>query len=594
MMKKYILFLGISLLASSCLNDDFLEVYPKDKQTELTAFKTYDNFKTYAWGLYPTMQGYGDARNNNAYIGDIYADNLISHVVGSESKWGWQTVKVESTDDNWNYKYIRRVNLMLDNIENSNLSESDKAHWRSIGYFFRSYKYFDMLSRYGDIPWVEHVLSDDDEQLYAPRDSRDLVASNILDNLLYAEQNIKKDGDGENTINKAVVQALLSRYALFEGTWRKYHGLSDPEKYLKECERVSTALIQDYPDLHPAYDELFNREDLSGVAGVLLYRVYAATQLTHSLTRMVRTGESTVEATKDLVDSYLCLDGKPIASSSLYGGDKDVFAQFRNRDYRLYYSVCPPYLVDAAASSSVWEYTDNPQDREYIDLMAEISGPTYHRLPTSNFKGFVCKGQPHFKGNNWGMGWQTTYMGFWFWKFYNTHTDCNGDVNTTDAPLFRMGEVMLNYAEAKVELGTFNQAAADASINKLRARANVAPMVVSEINEGFDPARDKSVAPLLWEIRRERRVELMGENFRFDDIRRWKKGEYVNKNPIGVYVAEGSTAPSPGASGKVTDNGYAYFFNPPLGWKEHYYLYPLPLNQLALNENLKQNDKWND
>lgn len=592
-MKKYILILGIGLLTTSCLNDDFLEVYPKDKQTELTTFRTYDNFKAYAWGLYNTFNGYGkDWNNNSVYNGDFQADNMISHVAGSESQWGWQTVKVPTKTDDWNYSYIRRVNLMLGNVDQSDMSDSEKEHWRSVGYFFRSYKYFDMLSRFGDIPWVDRVLSDDDELLYAPRDSRDVVAANILENLKYAEEHIKKDGDGANTVNKSVVQALISRFALFEGTWRKYHGLSDAEKYLKECERVSAVLVGEYPTLHPRYEELFNMEDLSGVDGILLYKAYVATQLVHGLTRSVRTGESTMEVTKDAVDSYLCSDGRPIGSSPLYGGDKDVYAQFRNRDYRLYHAVCPPYQVEVAANSPVWDYTANPAEREYIDLMATISGPTYHNLPTANFKGFVTRGQPHFKGNNWGMGWQTTYMGFWFWKYYNTHTDATGAVNTTDAPLFRMGEVMLNYAEVKAELGSFDQAVADASINKLRVRAGVAPMTVADVNAGFDPARDQDVSPLLWEIRRERRVELLGEGFRFNDLRRWKKAAYINKQPVGVFVGSGSTAPSPGSSGKVTNEGYAYFFTSPKGWQEHYYLYPLPLNQLALNPNLKQNDGW--
>ena len=78
-------------------------------------------------------------------------------------------------------------------------------------------------------------------------------------------------------------------------------------------------------------------------------------------------------------------------------------------------------------------------------------------------------------------------MGFWVWKYYNTHTvatNANG-VNTTDAPLFRIGEVMVNYAEAMCELNKFDQAAADKSINKLRARANVAKMVVNDINDAF-------------------------------------------------------------------------------------------------------------
>lgn len=394
-----------------------------------------------------------------------------------------------------------------------------------------------------------------------------------------------------------VVKALISRFALFEGTWRKYHGMSDADTYLKECARAAGDVIEKYPDIHPQYDELFNSETLDGVTGILLYKAYETGQLMHGLTRMVRTGESYIEATKDAVDSYLCKDGRPVSTTtSNYGGDKNIYGQFRDRDYRLYLTICPPYMVkkDKGPSTPEWQYTDNEEDREFIDLMATISGETYHRLPSSNFKGFTVQGQPHFKNMNWGQGWNASQMGFWVWKYYNTHTvatNANG-VNTTDAPLFRVGEVMVNYAEAMCELGKLDQPAADRSINKLRSRAGVAKMIVDDIDDDFDTARDPSVPALLWEVRRERRVELMGEGFRLDDLRRWKKGEYVNKQPLGVYVTEASAKKLKVTGGIGADDGYVYFYDAPLGWQEHYYLYPLPLKQLALNTNLEQNPVW--
>lgn len=594
---KYII--GICLfLPTSCLNDSFLEEYPKGQQTESSVFTTYDNFKTYAWGLYNVFFGYAynTGQTDEIFRGDYESDNMIKGLEGNQSQWAYQTAKATDESSNWDYDYIRRVNLMLDNIDGSQMSDVDKEHWRSVGYFFRSYKYFQMLSKFGDIPWVEHVLTDSSPELYAPRDSRDLVAGNILANLQYAEQHIGGD-DGANTIGVAAVQALMSRFTLFEGTWRKYHGLDDADTYLKECARVSEALIAQYPEVHPKYDELFNSESLAGVTGIILYKAYETGQLMHGLTRMVRTGESYIEATKDAVDSYLCQNGYPIANAaSNYAGDHNVYDQFRNRDYRLYLTICPPYMVEkpSGPSTADWEYTDDPQDREYIDLMATISGETYHRLPSANFRNYTVQGQPHLKNNNFGQGWNASQMGFWVWKYYNSHTDCssaNGTC-TTDAPLFRIGEVMLNYAEAMFELGKFDQTAADKSINKLRARANVALMDVESIGNDFDPARDQDVKPVLWEIRRERRVELMGEGFRLDDLRRWKKGEYVNKQPLGVYVTNAQKINVKVTGGPSDNEGYIYFFGTPLGWQDHYYLYPLPLKQLALNKNLEQNPVW--
>lgn len=593
-MKKILAAAGLCLMMGSCLNNDFMEVYPKDQQTESTAFSTYDNFKTYSWGLYNVFFGYsfGTSQTDEIFRGDYEADNMIKHLPGQESQWAYQRAKVPATATEWDYSYIRRCNLMLDNIDQSSMGQAQKDHWRSVGYFFRSYKYFQMLSLYGGIPWVEHVLQDNSPELYDPRASRDEVADHILQNLKFAETHINPAGDGKNTINRSVVQALISRFGLFEGTWRKHHGLSGAEVYLKECVRASKEVMKAYPTLHPNYEELFNSESLNGVPGIILYKEYATSQLCHGMTRLVRTAESQIEATKDAVDSYLCSDGRPISTSPMYEykGDQDIYAQFRHRDYRLYHTVCPPYRIKSSGpQATTWDYTDKPVEREYIDLMASISQETYHRLPTSNFKGFITMGQPHFKNDNWGQGWNASQMGFWVWKYYNTHTNASNanGVCTTDAPLFRLGEVLLNYAEAAFELGEFTQDVADATINKLRQRAHVADMKVADINAGFDTARDPEVEPVLWEIYRERRVELMGEGFRLDDLRRWKKGHYVNKQPLGVYLG----APTDKIK-KVNADGYVYFFDAPQGWLDHYYLFPIPLNQRALNPQLEQNPGW--
>lgn len=590
MKNSFLTYCFLAVLASSCINDSFMDTYPKDQQTEGTAFQTYENFKTYSWGLYNVFFGYttDNRQTDSIFIGDYEADNMIKGVYGNEGKWAYGKVKAEAESKDWDYNYIRSVNLMLGNVDKSSMSDNDKKHWKSVGLFFRSYKYFQMLSKFGAIPWVDKVLNENSKELYSPRVSRDTIAENILADLKWAETNVKETGDGNNTINKSVVRALISRFALFEGTWRKYHGLKGSDKFLQECTRVAPLLMQSHPNIMARYDEVFNSEDLAGQPGIILYKAYATNQLCHGLTRMVRTAESNIEATKDAVDCYLCSDGHP------YTGDgKDIHTQFRNRDYRLYLTICPPYTVKVSNKTD-WTYTDNPMDREYIDLMAKISGETNHRLPTSNFKGFICSVQPHFKNNNKGQAWNATQMGFWVWKYYNTHTNAINatGVCTTDAPLFRVEEAMLDYAEAMFELGRFDQTVADQTINVLRKRANVAKMEVSEITNSFDPNRDKSIEPILWEIRRERRVEFMGEGRRFDDLRRWNKGDYVNKQPVGVYTTDASSNKVKVTGGPNGNEGYVYYFEQPSGWQKHYYLYPLPLKQLALNKNLKQNPDW--
>ena len=172
--------------------------------------------------------------------------------------------------------------------------------------------------------------------------------------------------------------------------------------------------------------------------------------------------------------------------------------------------------------------------------------------------------------------------------------------------------IMLNYAEVMYELGLFDQSVANLTINKLRARANVAPMIVDEIDENFDPDRDTQVTPLAWEIRRERMVELMGEGFGFYDIRRWKRGDYfINQRPLGVRVSADEIDEYFGSaslfiqSTDVNLDAFVYpedigrvvcvgdFMSQGKGWKDCYYLNPIPDTQLVLNESLEQNPGWN-
>ena len=600
-LKKYIVLPVIALTGwglSGC-SSDFLDKYPLDEQTEATAFKTSDNFKTYAWGLYeyfdgfPTDGGYTPANISSEYN----TDNIIYANSGGESDYAYQLKKLPATSSSWSFTYIRRVNIMLQNIDGSSMSDVDKDHWRSVGYFFRALRYFDMMAAYGDVPWIDKVLSDTDtEDLYCERTPRDEVAKHILEDLQWAEEHIKEGGTGTNTINVHVVRALISRFGLFEGTWRKYHGLNDSETYLRACANASEKLMSAYPSIMPNYDDLYNSEELVGKAGVILAKQYETDMVTHSITRVIRSSAWYVDLTKDAVDSYLCSDGRPVSNSKVYEGDKDLNAQFRHRDRRLYWTVVPPYkvkLTGAAGTSFGWEHTGVASDREYIDFMEEIGGSaTGKSLPVSNFVGYQVSGFPHFCNYPNGQGFLVTHLGFYFWKYYNRHVDNMAlRSSTVDYLLFGIEEVMLNYAEAKFELGEFSQSVADATINKLRVRAVIPAMNVSEIDASFDLNRDQSVDPVLWEIRRERRIELMGDGFRFRDLKRWKKGEYVNKQPLGAWVKSSDYGSKLNILGGA-DEGYSILFAKPSGWLEKYYLEPIPTQEIALNPKLKQNPGW--
>lgn len=634
-MRKCLIYsLGLFLTLSSCLNDEFLERVPLDKLVEETTFVTHDNFKTYSWQFYEIFNIYRNYNNsekeaaNNMDFYDANSDNGFYGVKNNENSAAWDKGTVPSTDKIWtnSFKSIRAIHVMLDNVDGaSQLTETQKLHWRSVGYFFKAYHYYKLMMRYGDLPWVDKALTETDvEVLYGERMPRVELAKKVLGLLEYARDNIGTN-DGPNTISVNVVNALISRFGLAEGTWEKYHGLSavtDYNVHLQASFDASTALMKAYPNIHGNYDEVFNSEDLSKVDGIILYynHLSGLTDKGHNMSRYVRTASHNCEASADFVQSYLCADGKTIWNSKHFEqfanpGDISMYDEFKNRDRRLYYTVTPPYKVNTKTpttgqmASDEFEYTADPKDREYIDFMESLITPSSGKyLPICQWQGNFVREIPHFTDARYNMGQGYVYAqgGYYLYKYYSKHANVSGfGISGVDAPLFRMGEVLVNHAEAAWELGKFDQAVANATINKLRERAFIAGMTVAGITGSFDPGRDVDVDPVLWEIRRERRVELVAEGFRSDDLHRWKKGKYLDQEQVGVYIRKSDLedARHQGANASIAkfslkldrpgDEGRIRFFGKPSpGWLDKYYLSPLPIEEIVLNKNLGQNDGW--
>lgn len=584
---KLFLLYGLLNMSASC---NKLQLTPQGQLSLASTLSNYNGFKTYAWQFYNAFPGYTNAMLDN----DVNSDLFLYANPNSQSTWIWQRMTIPSSSSNYSqpYTYIRQINLMLDYIDQSPLDAADRNHWRSVGYFFRAYNYSNLLNLYGDVPYISHALTDADPGLYMPRTSRDSVAMNILSDLQYAEANIK-NGDGDNTIDVNVVRALISRFGLREGTWRKYHGLSGADTYLQASADASEKLMAAFPALNPNYDLDFNSESLAGVPGIILYKAYVTNQITHGLSTQNRNSSGRYDLTKAAVDLFLMTDGQTRFTSPLFQGDKTPYSEFRNRDRRLYYCVPPPFKVNTTPPSLVFTYTSDPADTSYFGLMQSISDSLHKALPTRNWNGFVLRQEPHYVDYNNGQPYSVTYTGYRFYKYYNLLVQNAQGLDVSDCPLFRIGEVLVNYAEAKFELGSFDQGVADATINKLRARGGVKPLNIAAIPN--DPTRDPTVAPVLWEIRRERAVELIGEGFRFDDLRRWGKMEYAVKEKLGRWITKGVDVPAnssiPIQNG--AGQGYIdYWGVPPGPYLDYYYLYPIPSNEIVLNPKIVQNPGW--
>ncbi|MCU7548827.1 RagB/SusD family nutrient uptake outer membrane protein [Chitinophagaceae bacterium LB-8] len=642
-MKKYILSLPVLFMLIVSCNKNILDKAPIDSLTDATAFKTNSNFLTYSWGLYDYMAGYGGSGsalppyftsqelNTDNY--QVSAGGNSAYITGTKAiptQAGGATSSMQVAG--WNFSYIRKVNVMLDHIDASSMTQAEKDHWKSVGYFFRALRYYDMIAAFGDVPWIENALNiNDSTVLYAPRTSRDSVAKNILNNLLWAEGHIKPTGDGINTINVHVVRALISRFGLFEGTWRKYQGLADANIYLQACVTASQKLAADFQTLLPSYDDVYNSEDLVGKPGIILCKQYVSgamingnTNTTHHTARFITTGNSGNIAcpTNDMVESYLCADGKPISTSATYVGDS-IYSSFRSRDTRLYFTVCPPYRVTMTSNpvygwSQPWvtfDTTKTPTTRynEYIRLMNGLAATTASKsktLPLASWApapGNYIPQMPHFagyvkslnnliydNGANGVSGQAGNTLGYKDWKLYNRLVVDASNGSSNDCPIFRIEEVLLNYAEAAFELGQFNQTIADQTINRLRKRVNMPDMIVANISAAFDTKRDADVDPVLWEIRRERRVELMGDGFRFNDIKRWKKGAYMNKVVLGarVRVADYPSGVTFDATSGTTYKNVRSLFTAAPAWNDKYYLEPIPTQEMVINPKLIQTKDW--
>ena len=656
-----LLFIIGLLLQTSC-NDD-MDRLPITDASEENAFTTYENFASFmypCYGLFFNAEirtNFQTSGQSSMEVGDFWGGYLTRKET-TENPFRAQNVTTEGSGL-WSFAQIRRINMMLSHLNDGYLNESEANHWRAIGYFFHSWFYMHLMDNFGDVPWITRVLNEDDEEVYGKRTDRYQVADSILTRLKWAEAHVGdfSSQDGHNTINKHSIQAVLSRFTLREGTWRKYHGGTSSERYLEECVRVSKELMDAYPTLYTGsridgaaslgsgYGELWTTESLNAVPGIILYQEYneAAVKM-HTASQYQHANYGNADVPQHIVDMFLMRNGKPISNtqSNYEGGEgKDMFDEFRNRDHRLYQNVMPPYRVTTTRSeftsgangynnNTKWDFrqgNNSARDREYIDIMginadAINGGVGMKRLPAQNWSGSVLAGNPNTQNSSQAQ-FIRSGNGYYAWKHYTHwqyHTNTNS--NTQDKPIFRIEEVLLNYAEAKCELGTFDQTACDLSINRLRTRVGTDNMNVNDIDAHWDADRDRGnnswwsgsypdyeVSPLLWEIRRERLMELFAEGFAWYDVRRWAKAPYfINRQPYGMYVHQDNReeyvvrytgsyidlATGNAVNINTRPGGYIFTYGKAPGWLDTYYLLPIPPSEIVINPNLTQNPGYRE
>lgn len=596
-MKQIILLSGIACLFFSC-NDSFLDREPTHDLNDASYWKTAEDLKTFNNGIYNIAATndyeFFSAYSNNGSSSITYSmhsretqsDNAVG-LHSSMATWannaaGLQTVPVSggrwttktSTSDGY-WGFLRRCNMFLQNYQRANILEETKNNYAGEVYFWRAWCYLDLMQYYGDVPFINIPLDTDSPELHAGRDPRTLVADSILADINRAIAYLPSQWNASNPdrVTKWTALALKSRICLYEGTYRTYHGMSGAEKFLNEAVSAAQEIINSgkysiYSTGNVDKDlwTLFNSQDLSSNSEVILRFIYETPGIPTSTGRSRGIYESTYGLTKDLMDDFLCIEAdgtaKPITLSDSYDGTT-LEGSFDNRDPRMGQTALDPRREQEFAGTNLGTY-------------------------------------PGIDGS--GPAWKSK-TGYHIVKFFNIEEHAKS-IETDDYPVIRYAEVLLNYAEAKAVLGTLTQSDLDISINKLRDRVQMPHLTMNPV---MDPKyANEGISALMVEIRRERRIELACENFRYQDLMRWKKGAYMTQRYLGIRVnpedvAEGGRFATfsgtlfTDADGVSYIDAYAgtnYAVERRSFDESKHYLFPIPTNVLTKNSNLKQNPGW--
>lgn len=595
-MKKIFFLYSIALVSlTSC--EKFLTREPENEVGSINFMTKENDLVLYANGF---IQRHMPSEETLAW-GDQYSDItatrsstpfLIGDNWTADEQGGW------SGGSSGTWSKLRNINYFLNNLPKAKANVPDDVykHYEGVGRFWRAYFYYDMVQTFGNVPWYDQTLEVTDyEQLNKGRDSREFVMQKVLEDLNFASENCSADAKYVRTstmINKWVALALKSRVCLFEGTYRKYHtelNLNSADVFLREAVNASELLMQSGPyslvnnpsNVETQYRGLFNSEAIKEQEIILGIKFLKDVRM-HSITWKLFSGSfgNNWSLTQDFVNHYLNIDGSRFTDAPNYA-TKNFQENFANRDNRLKQTVVGP------------------------DYQRKIGGTTKKNAP--NFA-LTSTGYQLIK---WAID-DDIHVGL---------ATSNNSIS-----MFRYAEILLNYAEAKAELGEFSEPEWNKSIKLLRERAGVNGTAPAS----YDPYlanyyQNQTTDKWLLEIRRERTVELVHENLRYDDLMRWKLGSLLARTWKGIYFAQKNTPydlnndgimdvavvdAEPPANSKVPGVVYVvlgssyrltngnsgnleFGFNQGRLWLDKKYLRPVPNSAIQANPNLKpQNPGW--
>ncbi len=587
-MKHYIISFVclLSFLISGC---NYLDTEPGDvissdhfwETSNAAALEQYCNL------YYPKLiKGHGDPLSWNLgsmISSEFQSDNLLS--AGPSAITFGQNLTLTSSSD-WDWSIVRGCNAFLENYQKSPASDTDKKKYAGEILFFKAMDYFNKVRLFGDVPWYDKTLNKNDTELFKGRDPRAVVMQNILTTIDQAIEFLPRKTKVYRVSRDAAL-LLKARICLYEGTWRRYRGVEGDVEYLEKAYDAAGKLMEYGYSLYKgtgtedSYFDLFIQDNYDENPEVILSREYEpAINMGHNVPNYIPNSE--MGMSRDCFEEYLCSKtGKPISICGCHNPDMGYIAEMKNRDGRLLQTICLP-----------------EKDSKYA------------RYLFRNDNGSIKGGAPNIFSILPGSDKRTFYgascTGYAMCKFYKASEHLIGNhKGGIDCPVMRYAEVLLIRAEAGAELGKDPEL--DQTINALRSRVGF------NIKLTENPIEDPDLAAkypnvqgvnknLIREIRRERRIELFAEGYRWDDVCRWNVGEVVyNRERRGAKMDPNLyTAKEIAIIREQVGFDKDGFITPytkrspyTMNFKAKNYLYNIPLNEISLNPNLlPQNPGW--
>lgn len=575
--KIYITILALAISSGFTSCKKFLDREPQSTVSPEVYFTDASQLKAYADNLYPSLLPSNGSSNSYGIFGlDQGTDNQIHKEAPNRFADGLWRVPNSETGD-WNFEMIYRLNFFFSSVlpkygndvsGSQNTISGDLAdvkHYIGEMYFLRALEYFNRYQKFGDFPIITEPLADNLDALTeaSKRMPRNEVARFILSDLDKAITYLEAKKMLTTRISKDVALLLKSRVALYEGTWLKHFkgtafvpngegwpgkakeynanyqfpagsidgeidyfleqamlsGKEVSEKYKNSLTANTGILQQSASDPENPYFNMFAQESLSSVPEVLLWRQYSQELVTHGVPFAANQGNTFIGVTRSYVNNFLMADGLPVYvhgtyadGDGYYQGDKTIHNVLQNRDSRLVLFLKEPgqksILVESISGLDIWK--EEP----------------YPKITTSDIARGYATGYALRKGGPFDS------------KFYNK--------SYTALVCYRAAEALLNYMEASYERNGSLDASAREYWQIIRRRAHVSDNIDATINStdmNKEAANDWAaysggalIDRTLYNIRRERRCELIAEGLRYMDLCRWRAMDQMITTP---YIPEG-------------------------------------------------------